>query len=112
VAPCASISLGGFAIQGQNASWSLTNNNPLTITISGVYLEWNPVNQRLDQIRVGGNLIWEGADEESPTNASDGGAVGSGSSKGISFTFKRAAAGSGYFLRVSLSNGCQFTASK
>jgi hypothetical protein len=51
--------------------------------------------------------VWSVGDNEPPTLVTDvGQSVASGASTQINFTFKRAAASSGYSLSVTLSNGC------
>ena len=104
---CANVTLGGFNVKAVDVSYTLTNNRSTSITISTINLNWPSENQSLKQVQVGGNRVWSAGDDEPPTLVTGvGQTVASGSSTQINFTFKRAAASSGYALTVTLSNGC------
>jgi len=104
---CANVSLGGFNVKAVDVSYTLTNNSSSAITISTINLNWPIENQSLKQMRVGGDTVWSTGDNEPPTQITGVGmGVAAGASSQITFTFKRAAALSGYSLSVTLSNGC------
>jgi hypothetical protein len=95
-------------VKAVDVSYTLTNNSSISITISTINLNWPGENQSLKQVQVGGNRVWSAGDDEPPTLVTGvGQSVASGSSTQINFTFKRAAASSGYSLTVTLSNGCK-----
>jgi serine/threonine protein kinase len=104
---CSNVNLGGYNVQAVNVSYTLTNNSSASITISMINLNWPINNQSLKQVQVGDDRVWSVGDNEPPTLVTDvGQSVASGASTQINFTFKRAAASSGYSLSVTLSNGC------
>jgi hypothetical protein len=75
-------------------------------------LGWPADNQILKQAQIAGTTVFSGSDEASPTAMSGfSKTVGPGSSAEIVFTFKVAAASSGYSLTVRTTNGCQDSAS-
>ena len=104
---CANVTLGGFNVKGVEVSYTLTNSSTNSITISTIDLNWPIENQSLKQVQVGGDNVWSTGDDEPPTQVTGvGKGVAEGASTQIKFTFKRAAASSGYSQTVTLSNGC------
>ncbi|NIS82255.1 MAG: protein kinase [Anaerolineales bacterium] len=99
---CKKLSKGSPSVTGNKVSYSFKNNSSQSVTITSVKLGWPDPDgkQFLNKVEVGG-FKKDVNDEESPTEV--GGvsqSVGSGSSKAIKFTFKKAAASSGYSLTV------------
>jgi serine/threonine protein kinase len=104
---CANVKLGSFSVRAVDVRYTLTNNSSVSITFTSVTLSWPTENQSLKAVQVGSRTIWSAGDDEPPTLVSGiGEMVDAGTSTQITFTFKRAAASSGYSILVNLSDGC------
>jgi hypothetical protein len=105
--PCDEIDLSDFDVSAKSVVWWLNNGESYTITIDTIEINWPVENQRLEEVRIGGETIWDGKAETSPTTVGGGGqSLGSGGAKEIVFIFKKAAEDLGYSLQVTMENGC------
>jgi predicted Ser/Thr protein kinase len=104
---CANVRLTDFNVKAVEVSYNLANSKSDVITIQEIHLDWPIGNQSLKEVQVGGNRVWSIGDDEPPTLVSGLGIdLAAGASTQIKFTFKRAAAANGYFIMVTLANGC------
>lgn len=105
------ISLGGFGVDDEAASWSVTNTGSGTVIITRIVLDWPAGNGALDRIRFGSSSIWNGNDETPPSDVDSGWTgnrtLGGGSSKDLKFEFTSEAQGTGYDLELTLNSDCQ-----
>ncbi|MCI0855001.1 MAG: serine/threonine protein kinase [Chloroflexi bacterium] len=108
---CSMISLGGFGVDDEAASWSVTNTGSGTVIITRIVLDWPAGNGALDRIRFGSSSIWNGNDETPPSDVDSGWTgnrkLGGGSSKDLKFEFTSEAQGTGYDLELTLNSDCQ-----
>lgn len=110
---CSLISLGGFAVDDEFVSFSVSNSGSGTVIITRIVLDWPAGNGELDRIRFDSSSIWNGNDGAPPTDV-DSGWTGNrvlvgGISKILKFEFTSEAQGSGYDLDLFLS-GCHRSA--
>jgi len=110
---CSLISLGGFAVDNEFVSFSVSNSGSGTVIITRIVLDWPAGNGELDRIRFNSSSIWNGNDGTPPTDV-DSGWTGNrvlvgGISKILKFQFTSEAHGSGYDLDLFLS-GCHRSA--
>ncbi len=107
---CLLISLGGFAVDDEVASWSVTNSGSDTIAISRIVLDWPASNGALDRIRFRSSSIWNGNDESPPSDITSDWTgdrnLEGGTSKELKFVFTSGAQGSGYNLDLYTNTGC------
>ncbi len=107
---CSFISLGGFTVDDEVASWSVTNSGSGTVTINRIVLDWPSGNGALDRIRLKSSTIWNGNDEAPPSDIESGWTgnrvLSGGDSKDLKFEFTSEAQGSGYDLDLFLSGDC------
>jgi serine/threonine-protein kinase len=108
---CSMISLGGFSVSGDTASWNVTNSGPAPVEVERIVLNWRSENGALERIRFKNALLWQGSEDAPHTDLSSElkGAVeleGGGASKDLKFTFELPAQSSGYSLQVTLSGSC------
>ena len=109
---CSFVSLGSFAVDGEVASWSVTNSGSGTVTINRIVLDWPSDNGALDRIRFKNASIWNG-NHDAPPSDIDSGWTGvsnrwllGGETKDLKFEFTSDAQGSGYDLDLFLSGDC------
>jgi serine/threonine protein kinase len=105
--PCDEIDLSDFDVYAKSVVWSLNNGESSTITIHTIEIAWPIGNQKLEEVKIGGETIWEGESATTPITLGGGGqSLSSGASKEIVFIFKKAAESSGYTLHVTMESGC------
>lgn len=109
--PCLMISLGGFEVDDDAASWAVTNTGSVTVIITRIVLNWPASNGALDRIRFDSSSIWNGNDEAPPSDINSGWtgnrALVGGTTKDLIFEFTSAAQSSGYDLDLTLNGDCQ-----
>jgi serine/threonine protein kinase len=115
--PCSALWLDGGDVSGLKVWWSLGNDGGSSVKITSITINWPILNQRLDQVTLDGDSIWNGHDSLPPTKINSGWASGSrevpgGSSKDLMFIFHKDARPSGYAVSVILSNGCVVSADR
>ena len=107
---CSFISLGGFGVDDDEASWSVTNSGAEPISITRIELSWPASNGALDRIRFKSSSIWNGNDDSPPSVIASGWSgdreLEGGTSKDLRFIFTSNVQGSGYDLDLFLSSGC------
>jgi hypothetical protein len=111
VVPCSGLWLGGGDVSGREVWWELGNDGGSPVKITAIFIDWPPMNQKLDEIKLGGDRIWDVHDDTPPTTIDSGWSGGnrevpSESSKDLLFKFHRNAEPSGYAVNVTLDNGC------
>jgi serine/threonine protein kinase len=105
---CSDITLSGFDVKAVDVSYVLVNESSNSITINMIELTWPTGNQSLKSVKIGGETVWNLGDDGPPTLITDLDiTVPSQAQTQIKFTFKRAAALTGYSLTLTLSNGCE-----
>jgi hypothetical protein len=99
-------------VDGDVASWSVTNSRSGTVTINRIVLDWPSDNGVLDRIRFKNASIWNG-NHDAPPSDIDSGWTGvsnrwllGGETKDLKFEFTSDAQASGYDLDLFLSGGC------
>lgn len=111
---CTTAELQGFSTSGKNVRWTLNNQGTSSIQITGLSLSWPSSNEELLKAFLGGQLIWDEADDSPPTDLTPdlmgNPAVGPGGSKLLEFRFDVSAAPTGYSLSLTLNGSCQETA--
>jgi len=117
--PCSQLNLGGFQVGGQEVEIEVINNSGVALKIVGLHLDWPPANSRLKKIELSGDEIWNGADNNPPTDIpAEGGWngpsfrrwVGAGAVKPLVLFFNSDADSSGYWLNLEFDNGCTISA--
>lgn len=107
---CSLISLGGFAVDDEFVSFSVSNSGSGAVIITRIVLDWPAGNGALDRIRFGSSSIWNGNDETPPSDVDSGWTgnrtLGGGSSKDLKVEFTSEAQGTGYDLELTLNSGC------
>ena len=108
---CSLISLGGFAVDDEFVSFSVSNSGSGTVIITRIVLDWPAGNGELDRIRFDSSSIWNGNDGTPPTDV-DSGWTGNrvlvgGSSKDLRFEFTSAAQISSYDVELTFNGDCQ-----
>jgi hypothetical protein len=103
--------LGGGDVSGRRVWWELGNDGGTSVKITAILIDWPASNQKLDEVRLGGDRIYSGRPGGPPTSIDSGWTSGSrevsgGTSKELMFTFHRDAEPSGYSVDVTLDNGC------
>ncbi len=111
VVPCSALWLRGGDVSGREVWWELGNDGGLPVKIIAIFIDWPPMNQKLDEIKLGGDRIWDVHDDTPPTTIDSGWSGGNrevppGSSKDLMFKFHKNAVPSGYAVDVTLDNGC------
>jgi hypothetical protein len=112
---CASTSLSSDGIQWREARWVLTNQGGVTITITGLYLDWPPANDDLERVELRNDTIWDQGDHNPPTQITSGWRWGAsrtinpGESARLDFRFNRDAVSGGYSLSVTLNGVCSIS---
>lgn len=112
--PCSSVSVAGFDTDSDQAWWQVSNGSTIGFSIQRIVLNWPAGNQSLERIRLDNGSIWNGTDEDPPSDISSGWTgnpgLASGESKELKFDFGDSAAASGYSLTLYLGGGCQRSA--
>jgi serine/threonine-protein kinase len=107
---CASTSILAAGVEWHEARWTVTNQGAVTITISGLWIDWPSWNGGLTLVELRNTTIWDGWDSSPPTNITggwkSGRSIGPGESARLDFRFSGDAAGSGYSLSVTLNGVC------
>lgn len=117
VVPCSALWLGGGGSLLKRVWWDLGNDGDLPVEITAISIDWPGSNQRLDEVTLGGEGIWDKRDDSPPTAIDSNWAGGSreiapGSSSNLAFIFHKLAASSGYTVDVTLDNGCVVSANR
>jgi len=107
------VSLGSFAVDGEVASWSVTNSGSATVTINRIVLDWPSTNGAMNRIRFANSTIWNWNDNVPPTDTDVESVLkgnrlllGGSAKKDLKFEFTSDAQGSGYDLDLFLSGDC------
>jgi hypothetical protein len=107
---CASTSLSAAGVQWHEARWTVSNQGPVTITISGLWIDWPSSNGGLTLVELRNTTIWDGWDSSPPTNITggwkSGRSISPGESARLDFRFTNDAQGGGYSLNVTLNGAC------
>jgi hypothetical protein len=111
VVPCSALWLGGGEDSAREVWWQLGNDGGLAVKIAAIFIDWPPSNQKLDEVKLGGDRIWDVHDDTPPSLIDSGWSGGSrevapGSSKDLLFKFHKNVEPSGYVVEVTLDNGC------
>ncbi len=105
---CSEITLSEFDVKAVDVSYTLENPSSSSITISKININWPTANQTLKRVVIEGESVWDLGDDIPPTLVTDVGKVIAPTTQAhIKFTFKRAAASTGYSLTLTFSNGCK-----
>ena len=112
---CSGLSIGGFELNGSEATWQLVNDSSGGRILTRLVLNWPSTNSSLKKVRLGGSLIWNQGDNEPETDIQDGWRgnrnVPAGVSKTLLFEFSSTANPSSYNLDLEFDSGCQLTSS-
>jgi hypothetical protein len=112
---CSLLTIDSFSFYDpKQPQWMVTNNGFSAVRITEIFIDWPVENTKLkmvsfDEIRIWKigtrvtptiiNSNWDGSDADRDLHA--------GESKSLRFKFERAAALTGYTVRVTFDNGCQ-----
>jgi len=107
---CGLIDFSGFATNGQELDWSISNSTGSSIRIDAIYLNWPEGNEKLKKIELAEHVIWDEEEDPPTVNITSGfhgnRQIGSGQSEYLSFFFDSNASSSGYSLEIGFNNGC------
>ncbi len=103
---CSQLRIQGFSRTSSVAQWEIRNDTGGNVTVQSLNLNWPISNDALFDIYLSGSSIWSGEDLDPPTAVNSIGRS-IGSSADLEAHFGTAAAGTGYNLSISFTNGCQ-----
>jgi hypothetical protein len=109
--PCENLTASSFNVDGQYASWLVTNGRSETVAITTVYIDWpQEPNHKLKRIKFNGGVVYDELDYEPATQVNfgevEGLSIGASQSKQLLFEFYYDAALDGYSLKLIFDNGC------
>jgi hypothetical protein len=109
--PCENLTASSFSIEGQYASWLVTNGRSEAVAITTVYIDWpQEPNHKLKRIKFNGSVVYDELDYEPPTQVNIGEvgglSIGASQSKLLLFEFYSTAALEDYALKLIFDNSC------
>jgi hypothetical protein len=111
--PCDGIDIIPKSFSGDKMEWYVVNSTPLDIFIDSIYIDWPPSHDQLNKVKLDGDTLWDGDDENPPswmppwsTGDPNKRKIKKGDTRTLKFEFKSDASSMTYDLIVTFNNGC------